>query len=112
VSSHECTEIVRRARGYLRVVRNVADNRDLDGDLARLERELKHKPWGGACNHVLNLAQFRRSPGYKPGGSVVAGPTIAGQTCKSALRSFLIDLGLFACFVCLLCSVCSLVGVP
>jgi len=112
VSNQECAEIVRRARHYLRVVRNVADNADLDGDLARLERGCKHNSRCRAGNKVLHLAQFRHDAERTLYSTDMASSANAEGRGKSAPWSFLIDLGLFVCFVCLLWSLCSLVSMP
>ncbi len=110
VSSKECAEIVRKTRHYLRVVRNVADNQGLDGDLARLERELRNKRRHHRDSQVLNLAHFRRGPGTKRRSSDLVVRAGAEMPGKDSLRSLLVDIGLFACFVCLMCSVCSLIS--
>ena len=110
VSSKECAEIVQKTRHYLRVVRNVADNQGLDGDLARLERELRNKRRHHRDFQVLNLAHFRRGPGTKKCSSDLVVKTCTEMPGKDSLQSLLVDIGLFACFVCLVCSVCSLIS--
>ena len=108
MSRQEYKEIVRRARQYLRVVRNVADNRDLDHDLSRLEGELRKNAQGVAHDQVFDLAQFRKEQRRKLAHGVEAGPSLTIGATKGRLGGFLRDIGLFAFFVCLLCSVCSL----
>jgi len=111
VSNQECTEIVQKARRYLRAVRNVADNRDLDADLARLERGCKHRLHSQAGNVVVSFAEIRQEAAKTP-RSGVARPAAIQEARKDPFWNFLVDLGVFACFACLLCSLCSLVGLP